>query len=65
MLNSLNLYSGYLIARGNQEKSVKFNLASKANSDRLGMLSGQLKAKPKLTIPKSLIFIQPSHVFPQ
>ena len=51
ILNSLNLYSGYLIARGYQEKSVKFHLASMANRDRLGMLSGQFKAKPKLTIP--------------
>ena len=51
LLNSLNLYSGYLIARGYQEKSVKFQLASMANRDRLGMLSGQFKPKPKLTVP--------------
>ena len=51
LLNSLNLYSGYLIARGYQEKSVKFHLASMANRDRLGMLSGQFKPKPKLTVP--------------
>ena len=51
LLNSLNLYSGYLIARGYQKKSVKFQLASMANRDRLGMLSGQFKPKPKLTVP--------------
>ena len=51
LLQSLNLYSGYLIARGYQEKSVKFHLASMANRDRMGVLTGQYKSKPKLTIP--------------
>ena len=51
LLCSLNLYSGYLIARGYKEKSVKFHLASMANRDRSGVLTGKYKSKPKLTIP--------------
>ena len=51
LLQSLNLYSGYLIARGYQEKSIKFHLASMANRDRIGVLSGQYKPKPRLTVP--------------
>ena len=51
LLNSLNLYSGYLVARGYQDTSIKFHLASMANRDRMSMLSGQFKPKPKLTVP--------------
>ena len=51
LLNSLNHYSGYLIARGYQEKSIKFHLASMANRDRMGTLSGQFKPKPKFIVP--------------
>ena len=51
LLNSLNLYSGYLIARGYQEKSIKFHLASMANRDRMGMLKGDFKPKPKFIVP--------------
>ena len=51
LLSSLNLYSGFLIARGYQEKSVKYYLASMANRDRVGVLNGMYKPKPKLTVP--------------
>ena len=51
LLHSLNHYSGYLIARGYQEKSIKFHLASMANRDRMGTLSGQFKPKPKFIVP--------------
>ena len=51
LLNSLNLYSGFLIARGYQEKPIKFHLASMANRDRVGMLSGQFKPKAKFKVP--------------
>ena len=51
LLHSLNLYSGYLVARGYQEQSIKYHLASMANRDRMGMLSGQFKPKAKLTVP--------------
>ena len=51
LLNSLNLYSGYIIARGYQEKSIMFHLAAMANRDRIGMLSGQFKPKTRLTVP--------------
>jgi hypothetical protein len=51
LLSSLNIYSGYLIARGYQEKSIKFHLAAMANRDRVGMLTGQFKPKPKFTVP--------------
>ena len=51
LLESLNLYSGYLISRGYQEKSIKFHLASMANRDRMAMLKGEYKPKLKLTVP--------------
>ena len=51
LLHSLNLYSGYLVARGYQEQSIKYHPASMVNRDRMGMLSGQFKPKAKLTVP--------------
>ena len=51
LLHSLNLYSGYLIARGYQEKSVKYHLSSMANRDRTALLHGEYKPKPKVTVP--------------
>ena len=51
LLHSLNLYSGYLIARGYQEKSVKYHLSCMANRDRTALLLGQYKPKPKVTVP--------------
>ena len=51
LLNSLNLYSGYLIARGYQEKSIKFHLSAMANRERFDMLSRQFKPKTKLKVP--------------
>ena len=51
LLHSLNLYSGFLLARGYNETTVKFHLAAMANRDRMATLSGQFKKKPRLTIP--------------
>ena len=51
LLNSLNLYSGFLIARGYREQTIKFHLAAMANRDRMATLNGQFKQKRKLTIP--------------
>ena len=51
LLQSLNLYSGFLLARGYNETTIKFHLAAMANRDRMATLSGQYKKKSRLTIP--------------
>ena len=51
LLDSLNLYSGFLIARGYNEDSIKYHLAAMANRDRILMLSGQFKPKQTLKVP--------------
>ena len=51
LLNSLNLYSGYILARGYNEKSVKFHLAAMANRDRDNLLIGKYKQKSTLKVP--------------
>ena len=51
LLHSLNLYSGFLIARGYNEQTIKFHLAAMANRDRMATLTGQFKQKNKFIIP--------------
>ena len=51
LLNSLNRYCGYLLARGYQETSVKFHLSAMANRDRGGVLRGLYKQGARLTVP--------------
>ena len=51
LLDSLNLYSGYLIARGYNEQSIKYHLASMANRDRIGLLKGQYKPSTNPVVP--------------
>ena len=51
LLQSLNKYAGYLIARGYDEQSIKYHLTQMANRDRVALLNGDYKPKPKLLIP--------------
>ena len=51
LLDSLNRYSGFLIARGYDETSIKYHLSAMANRDRMLMLSGHFKPKQQLKVP--------------
>ena len=51
LLQSLNLFSGYLVSRGYNEQSIKFNLAAMANRDRISLLKGQYKPPGKKIVP--------------
>ena len=51
LLKDLNLYSGYIIARGYKEQSVKYHLSSMANRSRKDLLSGVNSKKRSLVVP--------------
>ena len=51
LLSALNEYSGYLVARGYNELSIKYHLASMANRSRLQVLKGEYRPAPKLVVP--------------
>ena len=51
LLHDLNLYSGYLIARGYKEESIKFHLANMANRSRENLLEGSFSNSSKFVLP--------------
>ena len=51
LLEALNEYSGYLVARGYDEISVKYHLANMANRSRPMVLRGEYKPPQKLVVP--------------
>ena len=51
MLASLNEYSGFLVARGYREESIKFHLSAMANRSRSIVLNGDYKHIPKFAVP--------------
>ena len=51
LLHALNQYSGYLISRGYDEKSIKYYLSSMANRDRITVLNGQYKKSANMSVP--------------
>ena len=51
LLASLNEYSGYMVARGYDEESIKFHLCAMANRSRKMVLQGEYKPPPKFSIP--------------
>ena len=51
LLNDLNLFSGYMIARGYQETSIKYHLASMANRSRSLLLQGQYQKHRSFVLP--------------
>ena len=51
LLTSLNLYSGYLIARGYNEESIKYHLANMANRSRLSLIHGDFRKSSSFILP--------------
>ena len=51
LLRDLNLFSGYLVSRGFDEKSVKTHLASMANRSRRLLISGDYKKESTFIMP--------------
>jgi hypothetical protein len=51
LLEALNEYSGYLVARGYNVISVKYHLANMANSSTPMVLRGEYKPPQKLVVP--------------
>ena len=51
LLDALHEYSGYMVARGYDEQSVKYHMAAMANRSRLKILRGEYKPPPKLVVP--------------
>ena len=51
LLLDLNLYSGYMIARGYQEDSIKYHLACMANRSRDILLRGQYQKHRSFIVP--------------
>ena len=51
LLSSLNLYSGYLIARGYKEDSVLYHLAATANRSRSSLICGQSRKNNSFVLP--------------
>jgi hypothetical protein len=51
LLAALNEYSGYMIARGYKEDSVKYHLSVMANRSRSMILKGEYKPVSKFVVP--------------
>ena len=51
LLSSLNLYSGYLIARGYNSESIKYHLANMANRSRTDLINGNLRKDTNFILP--------------
>ena len=51
LLQDLNLYSGYMIARGYKEESIKYHLSSMANRSRDILLRGQYQNHRSFVVP--------------
>ena len=51
LLASLNEYSGFMVARGYREESIKFHLSAMANRSRSMVLNGEYKPTPKFAVP--------------
>ena len=51
LLKDLNLFSGYMIARGYQEESIKYHLASMANRSRTMLLTAQYQQHRAFVLP--------------
>ena len=51
LLQSLNLYAGYLLARGYQELSIKYHLSALANRNRMGILKGHYRNPNNVAVP--------------
>ena len=51
LLLALNEYSGYMIARGYKEESIKYHLSLTANRSRPMVLNGDYKPSPKFSVP--------------
>ena len=51
LLQDLNLFAGYIIARGYNEASVKYHLANMANRPRMTLLKGQFHSERGMVIP--------------
>ena len=51
LLLSLNLYSGYLIARGYDPDSIKYHFSMMANRSRLSLIKGEYKEASKFISP--------------
>ena len=51
LLNDLHLLSGYMIARGYQETSIKYHLANMTNRSRSILLKGQYQKHRSLVLP--------------
>ena len=51
LLTSLNLYSGYLIARGYDEESIKYHLANMANRSRISLINGDFGKSSSFILP--------------
>ena len=51
LLKDLNRFSGYMIARGYQEDTIKYHLASMANRSRTLLLTGQYQQHRDFVLP--------------
>ena len=51
LLTSLNQYSGYMIARGYREESIKYHLSAMANRSRHMVLRGEYKPVQQFSVP--------------
>ena len=51
LLRSLNLYSGYMVARGYNPDSVKYHLAAMANRSRISLIKGDYKRPSTFILP--------------
>ena len=51
LLEDLNVYSGYLVARGYKEDSIKFHLANMANRSRENLLVGSASKSSHFVLP--------------
>ena len=51
LLKHLNLYSGYMVARGYSEQSIKYHLSTMANRSREGLLNGAYSQADSFTLP--------------
>ena len=51
LLQDLNIYCGYMCARGYKESSIKYNLATMANRSRALLLQGHYHKPPSLVVP--------------
>ena len=51
LLASLNEYSGYMVARGYEEDSIKFHLSAMANRSRTMVLKEEYRPPPQFSVP--------------